>query len=304
MAFALFDRSAARFKIVRNILITTVTSDSTGKATITIPAGLSGFRIYLAQAMGYVVRLDWTYDSTTGNLTLTFLKPVVSTVTATFVAGISKSTAAVVSAVTPQRGYITTTKVTVVTGVSVTTTQVIGGVAYGYITTVKTSVLSGVTPLTAPGASGIALQTAAVVSAVGDDVGRWTVDAAGNLSHTHAVSTIVAVTGISVTTAAFVTGLSTATVSVVSDITTGTAGIAVVTSAAGAVVVGSVSALTGSAVSDITTGSAGVAVLTGVSVSTAVVLADVAPQTGSAVISASIAYEPIPNTSFELIIMW
>ncbi len=304
MAFALFDRSAARFKIVKNILITTVTSDSTGKATITIPAGLTGFRIYLAQAMGYVVRLDWTYDSTTGNLTLTFLKPVVSTVTATFVAGISKSTAAVVSAVTPQRGYITTTKVTVVTGVSVTTTRVVGGVAYGYITTTKVSVLSGVTPLTAPGASGIALQTAAVVSAVGDDVGRWTADAAGNLSHTHAVSTIAAVTGISVTTAAFVTGLSTTTVSVVSDITTGTAGITVVTSVSDAYVVGSVSALTGSVVSDITTGTAGVAVVTGVTASYVSVLSGISEEYGAALTNAILGFEPIPNTSFEIIIMW
>jgi hypothetical protein len=187
-----FDPSIGRLRRLKNILITTVTFDTTNSKTITIPAGVSP-KVY-AEVTG-LYYLTYTYDSSTGNLTLTIYRYAVSTTSATVLSDVTASTASVVSSVSASTATITTisttSSVSVVTGISKTTTS--------------------------------------VVSSVGDDVGKWTVGADGLASHTHNVSTATvvsdvtasttSVTTVSVTTRTVVTGVSVTTTSVVTGLT-------------------------------------------------------------------------------------
>jgi len=173
---ALFDPVAKNFKAVRNILVTTLSAGS-GSWTISgLPTTISN--IYVIPAMdtsglSRVPLVYWSFTSNTGTLTISLGDPSLSTA----VTGVSVTTGVKVT------GVSVTTGVTV-DGVSASTTLAIqpGGVSY-----------------------------ASVVSSISNDVGLWTSDSSGNLSHTHTVSTVNAITGISTGSLTVVTGVSVTT---------------------------------------------------------------------------------------------
>jgi len=173
---ALFDPVAKNFKAVRNILVTTLSAGS-GSWTISgLPTTISN--IYVIPAMdtsglSRVPLVYWSFTSSTGTLTISLGDPSLSTA----VTGVSVTTGVKVT------GVSVTTGVTV-DGVSASTTLAIqpGGVSY-----------------------------ASVVSSISNDVGLWTSDSSGNLSHTHTVSTVNAITGISTGSLTVVTGVSVTT---------------------------------------------------------------------------------------------
>ena len=173
---ALFDPVAKNFKAVRNILVTTLSAGS-GSWTISgLPTTISN--IYVIPAMdtsglNRVPLVYWSFTSNTGTLTISLGDPSFSTA----VASISVSTGVAV------------------TGVSVTTGVTVDGVSY---TTGSAIQLAGVS-------------YASVVTSVSNDVGLWTSDASGNLSHTHTVSTINAVTGVTTGSMSVVTSVSVTT---------------------------------------------------------------------------------------------
>jgi len=197
---ALFDPSAKNFKAVRNILVTTL-SAGTGSWTISgLPTTISN--VYVIPAMdtsglNRVPLVYWSFTSSSGQLTISLGDPSLSTA----VTGVSVTTGVKVTGISVSTG-------TAVTGVSYSTTYVrnINSVLY-----------------------------APVVSSIGNDVGLWTSDSSGNLSHTHSVSTITVVsdvptsqvnvvTSVSVSTGGFVTGVSLSTGVTVDAVSVSTGG--------------------------------------------------------------------------------
>ncbi|MGC9122032.1 MAG: hypothetical protein ACP5HP_03735 [Thermogladius sp.] len=174
---ALFDPVAKIFKAVRNILVTTLSASSTGSWTISgLPTTVSNVYVIPATDLSGLSEKPivwWSFTSNTGTLTITM------------------AYAKLGSAVT---GVSVTTGVKV-TGVSVTTGASVDKVS---VTTASAIQPAG-------------LSYASVVSSIGNDVGLWTSDSSGNLSHTHAVSTIAVVTGMSSGTLTVVTGVSATT---------------------------------------------------------------------------------------------
>jgi hypothetical protein len=198
---ALFDPVAKNFKAVRNILVTTLPA-GTGSWTISgLPTTISN--IYVIPAMdtsglNRVPLVYWSFTSNTGTLTISLGDPQY------------------VNAVT----NINVSTGVAVTGVSVTTGVTVDSVSY---TTGAVIQYAGVS-------------YASVVTSISSDVGLWTSDSSGNLSHTHTVSTVNAITGISTGSMTVVTGVS---------VTTG-------------VKISGVSASTGSFVTNITYAASGV----------------------------------------------
>ena len=91
------------------------------------------------------------------------------------------------------------------------------------LSTTTATVVSGVSATTATVVSGVSVSTGTFVtgipSATGDAAGRYSVDSAGVVHHTHAIgapSTGTAVTGVSTATTSVVSGVSTATTAVLS----------------------------------------------------------------------------------------
>jgi hypothetical protein len=173
---ALFDPVAKNFKAVRNILVTTLSAGS-GSWTISgLPTTISN--IYVIPAMdtsglNSVPLVYWSFTSNTGTLTISLGNPSYSTA----VTGVSVTTGVKV------------------TGVSVSTGVTVDGVSYSTGAVIQYAGVS----------------YASVVTSLSSDVGLWTSDSSGNLSHTHTVSTVSAVTGISTGSMTVVTGVSVTT---------------------------------------------------------------------------------------------
>jgi len=197
---ALFDPTAKNFKAVRNILVTTLSAGS-GSWTISgLPTTISNIYVIPAMDTSGLNRIPlvyWSFTSNTGTLTISLGDPSFSTA----VTSVSVSTGVAV------------------TGVSVTTGVTVDGVS--------------ASSATYPWVAG--LSYASVVTSISNDVGLWTSDSSGNLSHTHTVSTVNAVTGIStgsltaitsisVTTGVKVTGVSASTGTVVTGVSVSTGG--------------------------------------------------------------------------------
>ena len=197
---ALFDPVAKNFKAVRNILVTTLPAGS-GSWTITgLPTTISNIYVIPAMDTSGLVRVPlvyWSFTSNTGTLTISLGDPSFSTA----VTSISVSTGVAV------------------TGISVTTGVTVDIVSYSTASAIQ------------PGG----LSYAPVVTSISSDVGLWTSDSSGNLSHTHTVSTINAVTGlntgsmtvvigVSATTGVKVTGVSATTGSFVTGVSFSTGG--------------------------------------------------------------------------------
>jgi len=234
---AVFEPELGRWKIVSDILITTVTLDTYGRATINIPPGVVP-RVFVEQK-GLEYTFSISVDTTTGQITIQGVYRSIGLVRTTVVASVTASTGTAVTGVTVTTGVK-------VTGITVSTSSVTSVTA-----TTSMSVVTGITVSTASSVDNISVSTATVVTSVGDDVGFWTADTYGNLSHTHAVATATAVTGISVTTGVKVTGVTVTTKSVTS--VTGTTTVSVVSSvtATTGVTVDAVSVSTGSVVTSV-----------------------------------------------------
>ena len=196
---ALFDPTAKNFKAVRNILVTTLSASTTGSWTVSgLPTTVSNVYVIPAVDLSGLSELPiiwWSFTSSSGTLT------------------INMAYAKRGSAVT---GVSVTTGVKV-TGVSVSTGTTVDGVSVSTFTIYH--------PLAEP--------HVIVVSSIGSDVGLWTSDSSGNLSHTHsitttsvvqdvAVETTTVVTGVSVTTGVKVTGVSVSTGSTVDSVSVST----------------------------------------------------------------------------------
>jgi len=173
---ALFDPTAKNFKAVKNILVTTL-SAGTGQWTITgLPTTISN--VYVVPAMdtsglNRVPLVYWSFTSSSGQLTIQLGDPAL---------------------------YTGLTGIDYTTGVAVTGISVATGVT-----------VDGVTANTGSVTQVSSVSYASVVSSVGSDVGLWTSDSSGNLSHAHAVSTVNAVTGVTTGSVAVVTGVSVTT---------------------------------------------------------------------------------------------
>jgi hypothetical protein len=173
---ALFDPVAKNFKAVRNILVTTLSAGS-GSWTISgLPTTISN--IYVIPAMdtsglSSVPLVYWSFTSNTGILTISIGNPSLHTA----VTGVSVTTGVKV------------------TGVSVTTGVTVDGVSYSTGAVIQYAGVS----------------YASVVTSVSNDVGLWTSDSSGNLLHTHTVSTVNAITGISTGSMTVVTGVGVTT---------------------------------------------------------------------------------------------
>jgi len=174
---AVFDPSAGAWRVVSNIIITTVTLDSTGTATISIPAGVTP-RVMI-EWKGREATFDVSVNTATGVVTITGYTRTVSAPTATAVASVTPATGSVTS--------VATTSVSVVTGVSVSTY----GAAYG-----------------------ANISYLACVTGVEADTG-YSTDASGYLHHSHSVSTARGVADVSLYYTTVVTGVSSLTASVV-----------------------------------------------------------------------------------------
>lgn len=255
---AVFDTSILQFKVIKNIMITSISTNTSGVASITIGTGLSNIRVYIPTSVGAdPVVAQTSYSSTTGDLTIgvyrvtsTTVLASVSTQTATVVSGVTATTTTAVTGITQSTGTasnVSTTTRTVVTSVSAPTGTV-------------TSILSG---------SGIS-----VVTSVGTDVGYWSIDTSGNLSHTHAVSTTT------------ITVYSTTTQTVVTSVTPSTTTVTVISTATSVTVVTGVTPQTATVVS-------------GVTATTTTAVTGITSTTTS-----SVALQPLASQQLEVIIMW
>ncbi len=196
---ALFDPTAKNFKAVRNILVTTLSASTTGSWTVSgLPTTVSNVYVIPATDLSGLSELPivwWSFTSSSGTLTINM-------------------------AYAKRGNAVTSVSVTTgvkVTGVSVTTGTTVDGVSV--------STFSISEPYMVPKIN--------VVTGIGSDVGLWTSDSSGNLSHTHnvlvtyAVQDIVmqswtVVSGVSVTTGVKVTGVSVTTGSSVDSVTAST----------------------------------------------------------------------------------
>jgi hypothetical protein len=197
LVLPVFDPSTGRLKQLSKVLLTTVTTDSTGKATVTIAEKPASVRV-LCEIKDYDTHYSYTYDGATGTLTIYVYQHYVSPTTTSAVTAITTATGSVVA------------------GVTVSTTTAI----------------ASITKTTGTAITGVTVSTTAVVSGVGTET--WSVDATGVLSHTHSLSTASAVTGVTVstttdlrditwTTASVVTGVTVSTTSAVTGVTVSTA---------------------------------------------------------------------------------
>jgi hypothetical protein len=197
LVLPVYDPGAGRLRRLSRILLTTVTTDSTGKATVTIAEKPASVRL-LCEIKDYDTHYSYTYDSATGTLTIYAYQHYVSPTTTPAVTGVTVATATAVTGVTPSTASaiasITKTTGTVVTGVTVSTTSAVTGVG----------------------------------------TETWSVDTAGVLSHSHSLTTASVVTGVTIstatdlrditwTTASVVTGVTVSTTSAVTGITVSTA---------------------------------------------------------------------------------
>ena len=295
-----FDPSASQLKVIKNILITTITTGSDGTTTITIPTGLDNVRVYIPSSVGGdPIKAVTSYSSTSGSLTIGLYKVVgvsavvsVAPATASITAIGSTTTVAVVTGVSASTTSITaissTSAVTVVTGVSATTASVTS------VSTTTVAVVTGVSATTAS-INNVTTRSQSAITGIGTDVGYWSSDISGNLSHTHAVqgatftviSTVTAVTvvtGVSPSSASITAIGSTTTVAVVTGVTATTTSINNVVTTTRTVVTG-VSATTANVTSVSTTA---VTVVTGVTAPT----------------DTLVKLIPLTNTSLEVIITW
>jgi len=197
LVLPVFDPGTGRLRRLSKVLLTTVTTDTTGKATVTIAEKPASVRV-LCEIKDYDTHYSYTYDSATGILTIYAYQHYVSPTTTSAVTGITTATGSVVAGVTP-------------------------GTA---------SVIASVTKTTGVAVTGVTVSTTAVVTGVGTET--WSVDTAGVLSHTHSLTTASVVTGVTVstttdlrdiawTTASVVTGVTVSTTSAVTGVTVSTA---------------------------------------------------------------------------------
>jgi hypothetical protein len=197
LVLPVFDPSTGRLKQLSKVLLTTVTTDSTGKATVTIAEKPASVRV-LCEIKDYDTHYSYTYDGATGTLTIY-----------------------------AYQHYVSPSTTSAVTGITVATASVVTGV-----TTATTSAITSITKTTGVAVTGVTVSTTAVVTSVGTET--WSVDAAGVLSHTHSLTTASVVTGVTAstttdlrditwTTATVITGVTVSTTSAVTGVTVSTA---------------------------------------------------------------------------------
>jgi hypothetical protein len=185
LVLPVFDPSASKLKQLSKVLLTTVTTDTTGKATITIADKPASVRV-LCEIKDYDTHYAYTYDAATGTLTIYAYQHYFSPSTGTAVTGVSPSTGSAVSGVTPA----------------------------------TTAAIVSITKTTGVAVTGVTTSTAAVVTGVGSDT--WSVDTTGVLSHSHSLTTASVVTGVSVQTTTDLRDISWSTASVLTGVTTST----------------------------------------------------------------------------------